>query len=216
MIISFRVIEDSQSGSRHGLTGRLVIVFLSMTVSQLVGSAFNIAYNIFHLEPLLSKEQVEQFEKWVAIYNLSVYPPLVVLWAYVVFSLRKILPAERLLAQQRRVIHLPMWASAIAFVGWIMTIPVLLFGLSQLPEEVSGACVFHLSVSVILSTVVAISLGYLLMDWIRMWLLYPYFFDKISPSKIKNAIGLSVMGRGVLWTISACVSPVLALSLIHI
>ena len=200
-----------EPAERRPLITRLIVVFLTMFVAQAVGSIFNIWYNLSHIRPLLSEQQLQQFQKSISIYNGLAYPFLVLAWALVVFSLLRHGENEK---AQRRVINLPWWATLIGGAGWLCCIPALLIGLRQGNEALDPNIYFHLPVSVGIGAFIALSQGFLAIDLLSQRLLYRYFFTKSEPWRTAGAYPLSLNGRGLALTISAGICPVLALLLL--
>lgn len=183
-----------------------------MFVAQVVGSTYNISYNLVLITPLLTELQEAAFTGTIQVYNLAVYPFLAGLWAWVVFSLAKGNKALRC-----RVVNLPCWATVIGAAGWLGSIPVLLWNLWSTGDPLGWDVKFHLPVSIFTAMAIALSLGYLSIDWLRHRLIFPYFFEgSASPAHLKGGIGLSVTGRGALWIISASLCPIVALLLLLI
>ncbi|MEM7601877.1 MAG: adenylate/guanylate cyclase domain-containing protein [Verrucomicrobiota bacterium] len=194
---------------------RLVAVFLTMFAAQAIGSLFNIGYNLSHISPLLTAPQREAFERSIQLYNATAYPALVLVWAWCVFSLRKAPRGEKDLGKlRRRVIQLPLIASIVAAIGWIGCIPALFVGLRIADESLNPHIFFHFPVSVLIAMVIAVTIGYFAIDWMRQRLLFRFFFDTTSPSEIDGAIRLTVAGRGHLWTVAASICPIIALLLL--
>jgi hypothetical protein len=128
--------------TRKSLSLRLAIMFVSMIVAQAIGSAFNIWYNLSHIVPLLkTDDEVATFETAITWFNLTVYPPLVIWWAVLVFSLRD-LPRDGERAR-RRVINLPWIGMLIAAIGWILCIPTLMIAMR---DVVNRDVFYHLPV----------------------------------------------------------------------
>ncbi len=204
--------------NRTRLRRCLFVIFVAMFVAQAVGSIFNITYNTVHITPLLTENQAVVFQKTINLYNVAAYPLFVVLWGWIVFSLiRK--PATDVMNEklQRRAVNLPLWATLIAAGGWLLSIPALLFGLKSAGEPIDSHVWFHLPVSVLTAMVIALALGYLVIDWLRMHFIFPYFFgSKVSPARVKKAYGLSVTGRVVLLMLSGSICPILALLMLLI
>lgn len=192
-------------------------VFLLMFVAQCIGSIFNIQYNLTHLTPLFSEDQQARFGRAIGYYNAIAYPILVLYWAVMVFSLRKIPTSDKgRSAMKRRVINLPIISVAIAAIGWILCIPVLLISLGSGVEPINPHVYFHLPMSVGISTFISLTIGYFSIDWVRQILLFPYFFRDESPSQTQGAFRLSIAGRGGLWTVAASICPILALLLLFL
>ena len=82
---------------------------------MLIGSAINIWYNLTNIDPLLTPAQRAIFVRTVTIFNLTVYPVVGAIWAWLVLSLLGpyreqmrggIRDPERRLRAQRRVVTL--------------------------------------------------------------------------------------------------------------
>lgn len=193
----------------------LVVVFLLMFLAQAVGSVFNITYNLQHIPPLLTPDQDTAFKTSIALFNASAYPPLVLLWAFLVFRLSApVLSEKTLLDRRRQVLRLPNQAAGIAATGWLLSIPALFIGLKRSGEAVNPHVWFHFPVSICIAAVVALTIGYFSIDWARQRLLFPCFFRGTSPAKTEGAFRLTVAGRGKLWTLAASVCPIFSLLLL--
>ena len=197
------------------LTRRLAVVFAVGIAAQLVGSIFNIWYNLSHIEPLLTPAQHRRFVAAIMVYNLTAYPLLVAIWAWVVFGLRRWYgDRSRLEQARRRVINLPWWVTGVAAAGWFPCIPVLLLALWAGEGALGGPLIFHLSVSVVIAGIIAMTHGFFSVELLSQRWLYPYFFDQDSPVTVPGAFPLSLTGRGTLWAFSAGVCPIVALLLL--
>lgn len=186
-----------------------------MFLAQAIGSAFNITYNLIHIPPLLTPDQEAAFKSSIAIFNAIAYPPLVLLWAFLVFRLRApILTNEQLRERQRHVLRLPNQAAAIAGAGWMLSIPALFLGLKRSGETINPHVWFHFPVSICIAAVVALTIGFFSIDWARQRLLFPCFFRDLSPARIEGVARLSVAGRGKLWTLAASICPIFSLLLL--
>lgn len=193
----------------------LVVVFLLMFLAQAIGSVFNITYNLLHIPPLLTPAQEASFKSAIAVFNALVYPPLVLLWAFLVFRLRRPVTDETTLRdRQRQVLRLPNQAAAIAACGWLLSIPALFFGLQRSGEAINPHVWFHFPVSICIAAVVALTIGFFSIDWARQRLLFPCFFKDLSPARVEGAFRLSVAGRGKLWTLAASICPIFSLLLL--
>lgn len=188
-----------------------------MFVAQAIGSIFNISYNLIHIPPLLSPAQEETFKTSIGLFNALAYPPLVVIWAFAVFRLRRPIPDAATLARQRRaVINLPFVAALVAAAGWLLSIPAIFIGLTFSRDEINPHVYFHFPVSICIAAAVALTIGYFSIDWARQKLLFPCFFRETSPCRTEGAFRLSIAGRGKLWTMAASICPILALFLLLI
>ncbi|MDF1825969.1 MAG: adenylate/guanylate cyclase domain-containing protein [Verrucomicrobiales bacterium] len=217
--MALHTIEDSSpmTALKCNLCGRLLLIFFAMFAAQAVGSAFNIKYNVVQISPLLTGAQQVSFHEAINLYNMIAYPILVAIWGGVLFGLR--VPSNDPAThsrQQRRVIMLPWIATILAAAGWLLCIPALFRGLHFSQEEINPHVFFHFPVSVIISMMIALAIGYFIIDWLRQALLFPLYFQEISPSKVRGAFALSVKGRGIVWIIAASICPIVALLLLLI
>lgn len=186
-----------------------------MFLAQAIGSVFNITYNLIHIPPLLTPDQNEAFKTSIAVFNAIAYPPLVLLWAFLVFRLHApVLTNELLRERQRQVLRLPNQAAAIAATGWLLSIPALFLGLQRSGEAINPHVWFHFPVSICIAAVVALTIGFFSIDWARQRLLFPCFFRNLSPARIEGGSRLTVAGRGKLWTLAASICPIFSLLLL--
>ena len=186
-----------------------------MFVAQAIGSIFNIKYNLVHISPLLTGDQEKAFTKSIGIFNALAYPVLLVVWTVFVFRLNRIRNTpEDIHKQQCRVINLPVHAAILAGLGWVLCIPALFVGLKISGEKLDPKIYFHFPVSVTIAMVISLAIGYFTIDWLRQKFLFPHFFPDISPSRIKGGCGLTVSGRGTVWTFAASICPIIALLLL--
>ena len=54
--------------------------------TQLVGSLFNIWYNLTHIRPLLNDAQATHFEKAIRLFNLTCYPIAILVFVWLMRS----------------------------------------------------------------------------------------------------------------------------------
>ncbi len=83
-----RVVDQLRAG--RGKTGGIHPLLLTGTapvLPMLIGSAINIWYNITNIEPLLTPAQRTIFMRTVTLFNLTVYPLLGGIWAWLLLSL---------------------------------------------------------------------------------------------------------------------------------
>ncbi|MGI9455424.1 MAG: protein kinase domain-containing protein [Aeoliella sp.] len=143
---------------------RWVIIFALLP--QLVGSLFNISYNLLEIVPRLSDPQKALFGKLVLGYNAIVYPAAVVAgWALFAPLYRvwkelhgktPVAPA-RLEWARRRSLQLPMWLLLFAAVGWLpggVLFPLLI---DALKGSVSNGLYLHFIASFTLSGLIAVA-----------------------------------------------------------
>ena len=72
---------------RFARRNALFVIAASPVFAALVGSVFNIWYNVSQVEPLLTAEQNVAFHKAILLYNIVAYPPLIAWWLAAVMSL---------------------------------------------------------------------------------------------------------------------------------
>lgn len=190
---------------------------------MLIGSAINIWYNLTNVDPLLTPGQRAIFGRTILVFNLTVYPPLVAVWAWLVASLRGPFRAqrrgepvdpERLLRARRRAINLPWYGMGLAVVGWALCIPAFLGALSWSAEPLNPMLYAQLPVSFAISGMIAVTHGLFAIELVSQRLLYPVLFHGASPTRTPGALSLSLRGRGILLVVSSSVCPVVSLLLL--
>ncbi|MEM8877860.1 MAG: adenylate/guanylate cyclase domain-containing protein [Pseudomonadota bacterium] len=212
--------EDRQLGSRN-LIYRAVATFLGAVVTQLTGSAFNIWYNLTQIRPLLSESQAARFELAVNLFNIVIYPPALLLSFLVIWSLVRIARSnartndpERWARAQKRTVNLPWLLLAIAGPAWLMTIPALLFALYSHPDPLDPRVPFQLIVSVFVSSAIALTHLFFVIELVGQRLWFPVFFDEDQPASLTGTLPLTLQRRGVFFAVSAVVCPIVSLLLI--
>ena len=200
---------------------RAILTFVASLAAQLIGSAFNIWYNLTHIVPLLTDAQAEAFARAINIFNLSVYPPALGLWFFVLWSLgrtaREVDPRtdpERWSKAQRHAINLPWIAIAIAGPAWLLTIPSLLFALHNAPDPLDPQVNLHLPVSVLVSAMIALTHVFFVVEIVGQRLWFPIFFADDQPSSLDGTIAVTLQRRGVIWAVSAVLCPIVSLLLL--
>lgn len=218
--------EPSKPQSRHASEFvRLALVAAAPVVAQLVGSAFNIWYNLTQVRPLLSDTQHERLVATISVFNVSIYPAATIVWLWVVFRLLR--PMRQMMAgveinsrsrwrARQRVINLPWWIAGIGGVAWLSCIPSLVFALHQLSEPLDGRVSMHLTISIVLGGMIAVTHGFFAVELVSQRLLFPAFFTDVQPSATRGALPLSLRGRGLVWSVSAGVCPIISLLLLHL
>ena len=196
---------------------------ISAVIPEIIGSAFNIAYNIVHVETLLSPPKLAVFFVTIAIYNLTVYPVAIAIWMWILWSLHRTysrtlrnepVDGAQLMRARRMVINLPRYGVGIGVVGWLLCIPVFLGALVLSPGPLDSRVYLHLPVSFLISAVIAATHGFFLLELLAQRLLYPVLFQNFQPSETPGARPLSLRARGLLWVLSAGVAPISSLLLL--
>ena len=139
----------------------LLLVALAPVVPQLLGSAFNIWYNVAVIGPLLATTALtHRFFLTVIIYNGVIYPIGIWLWLKCVFSLRPVfdrlrrgsmIDSETLARARRRVIDLPWFATAISAAAWLLCVPIFLGSLWHVQGALDARLFWHLPISFCIS-----------------------------------------------------------------
>lgn len=203
--------------ARPDVVRRLLAISVVFFAPQVVGSLFNIWYNLIHIEPLLTEQQHALFARSIFWVNAVLYPVAIGIGLSVLWSVR---PGLELACEDRaregsdadwvraRVINMPWWALGIAAVCWLICIPAFLWILSWSPEPLNPRIYLHLPLSLIISGSIAVSAGFFFVELVVLHWLYPILFCDTPPHGIPRSYPLTVRGRGVMWAISSCVCPI--------
>ncbi|HEY9667719.1 MAG TPA: adenylate/guanylate cyclase domain-containing protein [Coleofasciculaceae cyanobacterium] len=203
----------------------LLLVVCAPLAAELLGSVFNIWYNLTHIQPLLTSTQLTVFVKTIGVYNAVVYPIATTVWVWVVFSLWR--PCQRLqhaqpvkkeclLRARQRVINLPWLGAIIAGSGWVLCIPVFLLTLQQVPGRLDSRVLVDLPISIAISALIAITHGFFAVELLSQRLLYPILFREAKPAQTSGTFPVSLRSRGVLLAFSAVVCPITSLLLLNL
>jgi len=206
-------------GNRHPF----LVLVLTPLLATLTGSAFNIWYNLSHIEPLLNEIQVQRFHESILWFNVVVYPPLIIAWALLVRSLY--VPYQKCLKHvpdndpqieraRSRVINIPWYAAALCGVGWLLCIPALNWGLNTAPGDLNPHVRMHLSVSILVAMLISITHGFFIVELVSQKLIFPVIFRNSKPADTPGTITLSLRLRGLLWAISIGACPITSLILL--
>jgi len=208
---------DHAEPARPQVVRRLLAISVVFFAPQVVGSLFNIWYNLIHIEPLLTEQQHDLFAQSIFWVNVVLYPLAICSGLTVLWSVRPGLEQaceDRALAGPQanwlraRVINMPWWALGIAAVCWLICIPAFLLILSNSPEPLNPRIYLHLPLSLLISGSIAVSAGFFFVELVVLHWLYPLLFCDTPPHGIPQAYPLTVRGRGVMWAISSCVCPI--------
>ncbi len=192
-------------------------------VAAVVGSLFNIWYNLAHVQPLLSDGQQAHLRDVITVYNAVVYPLGVGLWLWTVFSVGGAFrdawqgrtPDPAALARARvRAINLPWHISAIMTVAWTLCIPVFWGALAWEGEVLDPEFLPHLSISIILGALITVTYGFFATEYAACKLLFPVLFTDVHPAGIPGTITMTLRRRGLMWAISIGACPIVALLLV--
>jgi len=126
----------------------LLVTALAPLIPHLLGSAFNIWYNLTVIEPLLIAAGLKQrFIATVIVWNAFAYPAAVLIWLWLILSLRPAfhrlrrgenVPADELDLVRRRLVHLPWYGAAISGLAWLLGAIVFLISLALTGRPMSA------------------------------------------------------------------------------
>lgn len=201
------------------------LLALAPLFAVLLGSAFNIWYNLTRIEPILTPDQNEKFYTGILWYNLIAYPVLIVLWLWLVFSLAK--PycdlRERLVGEldsndmanlRKRLLNLPWYGIAICGAGWLACAPALSFALRFSGDPLASMIDFQIFVSILIAALITTTHAFYIVEILSQKYLYPVFFVNARPYETEGGLVLSLRGHGFLWTLSIGFCPIVSLLLI--
>lgn len=204
---------------------RLGLIICAPVLAQLLGSVFNIWYNIAFIQPILSPEQLTVFLATVMLFNAVVYPAGIGLWVSVVLSLRwpcqqiiqrYPLPPDRLLQAQQRIINLPWWGIAIAAGLWFLCIPVFLLSLSQAPGQLNPRLFLELPISFTIAALIAITHSFFTIELLTHRLLYPILFQDQLPFRTPGTFPLNLRMRGLFHAFGGSLCPIASLLMLTV
>ena len=204
---------------RHGL----LFVCISPLAANIFGSIFNILYNRQQIEPMLSPVQQERFEACWQVFNLAVYPAAVLAYVLPILWLRPIHRALlknenveplRLQRAQRYVVNLPWWFLGVTAVGWLSCIPVFPAALRALPDPLDADVTFHLNVSFVIASAIAITQTFFAVEMVSQKALFPVFFRRDNPASVPGGMPLNLKARAMMLYVATVASPVISLVLL--
>lgn len=203
----------------------LILVACAPILPQILGSIFNIWYNLEVIGPLLNTGNLkERFGLTVIIFNAVVYPLAMGAWIWLVASL---FPALRQAASQdatlssplldrarRCVINLPWLGALLAGISWLLCIPVFLVALLTTGDPMKLDLFIHLPVSFLVSALISTTHSFFLIELISHRLLLPILFRNSQAHAVPGTWKVTVRGRGLLWVVSAGICPIGSLLLL--
>jgi len=202
----------------------LLVTALAPLIPHLLGSAFNIWYNLTVIEPLLIAAGLKQrFIATVIVWNAFAYPAAVLIWLWLILSLRPAfhrlrrgenVPADELDLVRRRLVHLPWYGAAISGLAWLLGAIVFLISLALTGRPMSAQLFWHLPISFGVSGFIATTQGFFLIELASHWGLFPLFFQDARPDRLKGIRPISLRMRGFMWAVSASVCPIGSLLLL--
>ena len=208
---------------RFGVRHAPAIVAIAPLGATVLGSLFNVWYNVSQIDPLLTGEQRELFSRAIMSYNAIAYPVLMVIWLGVVWPIQRafvLLRAgepvsdDRISRARVRSINLPWFLGAILGLGWLLSAPALIGALRESSNQVDSRVLFHLPASIVIAAMITLTHGIFIVDLLAERLLFPFLFVDQSPANVPVAISLPLNRRNLLSAIAVCVCPILSLVLL--
>lgn len=199
------------------------VVIAAPFAAAVLGSLFNIWYNVTQIDPLLTVGQRELFSRAIMFYNGLAYPILVLVWFGAVWPVHRVygqLRAGESVAEDRlnrarvRAINLPWFLGCVMGLGWLLCVPALTGALHLSPEAVDPRILFHLPVSIIIAALITVTHGFFIVELLAERLLFPVLFTDRSPAGIPGAISLPLNRRNLLSAVAVCVCPILSIVLL--
>ncbi len=207
----------------HFHPSALWVVGLSPLLPQILGSMFNIWYNVARVQPLLTATQQTVLTNTILVYNLAVYPMAIAYWILRVRSLAKTInalkkgqeiSAQRLDLARRQVLNLPWLGTTIAAIAWFLCIPVFLGALVFAPENPNPNIFLYLPVSITISALIAITQSFFAIELTSQQRFYPILFRDTKVAETLTAYSLSLYERGFLVVVSVGICPIISLLLL--
>jgi adenylate cyclase len=202
----------------------LLVTALAPLIPHILGSAFNIWYNMVVIDPLLRAADLRtRFIETVIFWNAVAYPTALAIWIWLIFSLRpalrpllggEALPPEQLDLLRRRLVNLPWYGAVISGMAWLLGIPVFLISLALTGHHLSSQLFWHLPISFAVSGFIAITQSFYLIELASHWGLFPVVFQNVRPDRLKGIRPISLRTRGLMWAISAGICPIGSLLLL--
>jgi adenylate cyclase len=202
----------------------LLVTALAPLIPHLVGSAFNIWYNMTVIDPLLIAAGLKQrFIATTIVWNSIAYPAAVAIWIWLISSIRSVfvrlqnnetIVAIELDRVRRRLVHLPWSGAAISGAAWFMGAIVFLVSLATTGREMSAQFFWHLPISFGVSGFIATTQSFFLIEWASQWGLYALFFHDVRPDRLEGIHPISLRMRGFMWAVSASICPIGSLLLL--
>jgi adenylate cyclase len=215
--------EESAVRPSWSVRNALWLVGAAPIVAGILGSAFNIWFNLLHVVPLLSSAQHADLERSIAIYNVIVYPIGVGTWFWIVYSIRKPFgalvrgeePDAKALARARtRSINLPWYISGIMLLAWGLCVPVFRGAVAAGGGAVHADFALHLTISLAIGGLITITHGFIATELIVQKLVFPTLFRDARPADTPGTITLTLSRRAFMWAISVGACPIATLVLL--
>jgi adenylate cyclase len=189
----------------------------------LIASAFNIWYNLAHVQPLLDAEQLDRFMHAIMLYNLIVYPLGIALLVWILRPIYLAYRAEQqdaptdpdlLLHGQQRSINLPWHQSVVILLAWAGCLPAFLLALDQSATPLDDTFARHLTASLAIAALIHLTHAFFATELLTAKFIFPALFKSDRPANTPNTLPMTLRRRGLLWTLSAGACPIGSLLLL--
>ncbi len=202
----------------------LLVTALSPMIPQLLGSIFNIWYNMVVVDPLLREAALKtRFVSTVIIWNALIYPVAIGIWLWWIFSLRSsfhallrghTVPVAQLNQARCQLANLPWFGAFLAGAAWLLGIPFFLISLALTGHPIGLQLFWHLPISFAVSGFMAMTQSFFLVELASHWGLFPLYFRDAHPDELKGVHPISLRTRGLMWVVSAGICPIGSLMLL--
>ncbi len=203
----------------------ILLTALSPVIPQVLGSIFNIWYNMVMIDPLLRAAGLrDRFILTILIWNPIIFSSATSLWVWWVFSLRatfqKLLrgqdvPAPTLDLLRRRLVHLPWCVAAITGAAWLLSAPAFLIALGTVGPPLDSRLLWHRPTSFVVSGFMAMPQSFVLVELCSQWGLFPAFVRDARADQLRGIRPISLRTRGLMWAISVGICPIGSLLLLN-
>ncbi len=198
----------------------LALILLA-ALSNLVGSAFNVAYNQFlTAHNHLSEAQVQVWVGLLGGYNLTAYPFCLAVFLLLLRPLARCLAdlragrpvgASRLLACRRRLLHMPFFAVCLNLLSWLPGAVVFPWLICSLGGWSGWPAIWgHFALSFVVSALLTTAQTFFLLEGFLMDVVYPEFFVDARPAEVPGVLRISQELRLWLYWVAVALAPVVA------
>ena len=174
---------------------------LGCLVPQIIGSAFNISYNLIAIISQLSGKQIAVFNQTVVVYNIVLYPlALLIFVSSLRFFAKRfkdrafVKDASAARALRETALRIPGSLALASSVGWLPGAIVFAATIDLIVGDVSSAVYYHFAVSCLISWLLALAYSFLYLDFIlvkffipQIWSFESDFKAELQPLKARVA-----------------------------
>ena len=162
----------------------LLILGLGCLIPQMIGSAFNISYNVIAIISQLTEPQIAAFQEVAALYNLILYPAALLIFLRPLRSFTKMfvqskesLSEEKSSKLRKKLLEIPIWLAIASSIGWLPGVFVFAGGIDYLVGDVSNHIYVHFVISCFLSWLLALAYSLLFLSHYLTRSFVPYILS---------------------------------------